>query len=288
MTSDDMDLAHFEDSDGARMPRLPPELERCIFELAALASRKDIPKYLRVAHRVHVWIEPLLYNTLVLDRSAKHRDEWRPTPADTRDAAFLASQVHHLNISGAFFYDQLRAFLAACTSTRTLALWLALPIPPNLLPTLQTMPLTRLSADLTHLFGTPLNVGRVLSFAALTHLDVLAAPFDDWRLYGALARAPLLTHLSFRDKFHPRVLRGALAHCRGLRAVGVIWSARRSAVDVREGEVVDARLFMVICPDRVEDWETGVHGGRDIWARAEVFIAKKEAGDIKVSKLWIK
>jgi hypothetical protein len=54
-------------------------------------------------------------------------------------------------------------------------------------------------------------------------------------------------------------------------------------VDVREGEVVDARLFMTICSDHVEEWERSVRGGWDIWARAEEFIAKKEAGEIKGS-----
>jgi hypothetical protein len=153
-----------------------------------------------------------------------------------------------------------------------------------MLPLLLATPLKRLSADLAYLFGGALRVdlGHA-AFAALTHLELLTAPFDDWGLHAGLARAPALTHLAFRDKFHPCVLRGALAHCRGLRAVGVIWSARRSAVDVREGEVVDARLFMTICRDHVEEWETSVRGGWDIWARAEEFIAKKEAGEIKGS-----
>ncbi|KAJ7333298.1 hypothetical protein DFH08DRAFT_966131 [Mycena albidolilacea] len=276
-------------------PKLPRELERHIFELSATADRTSIPKYLRVAHRVHVWIEPILYNILLLqgpdERRPVRADQLPLSPVDYRDAAFLASHVHHLNLSGALPHDQLRTLLSACTGTRTLALWSPLPRPgPNLLPLLQAMPrLTRLSADVTHLCGGPLRLDIAhAAFAALTHLDVLAAPFDDWRLCAGLARAPALTHLTFRDKFHPSVLRGALAHCRGLRAVGVIWSARKSAVDVREGEVVDVRLFMTICRDWVEDWETSVNGGWDIWARAEAFIAQKEAGEIKASRLWFK
>ncbi|KAJ7915063.1 hypothetical protein B0H13DRAFT_2001033 [Mycena leptocephala] len=284
-----------DDSASFLTPRLPPELERHIFELAALTDRKRIPSYLRVAHRVHLWIEPLLYDTVLLDHpthppnTRRPPDERRLTPADTRDAAFLASHVHHLNLSGSIPHDQLHALLAACTGTGTLALWLPLPRPPNMLPLLLATPLKRLSADLAYLFGGALRVdlGHA-AFAALTHLELLTAPFDDWGLHAGLARAPALTHLAFRDKFHPCVLRGALAHCRGLRAVGVIWSARRSAVDVREGEVVDARLFMTICRDHVEEWETSVRGGWDIWARAEEFIAKKEAGEIKVSRLWLK
>ncbi|KAJ7150507.1 hypothetical protein C8R43DRAFT_1127986 [Mycena crocata] len=273
-----------EDSESDLTPRLPPELERYIFELSALAYRSSIPTYLLVAHRVHVWIEPLLYNTLILASSNKRR----PTPVDSREPAFLASHVRHLNVNRALPHDQLRALLTACTNTCDLALWVPIPL-PNLLPALQAMPLARLSADITHLFGNPLRVNFAHpAFGALTHLEVLAAGFDDWGLYAGLARVPCLSHLAFRDKFHPRVLRGALAHCPRLRAVGVVWSARRSAVDVPEGKVVDTRLFMVICVDRVEEWETAARGGCDIWARAEAFIAKKETGEIKASRLWIK
>ncbi|KAF8155003.1 hypothetical protein K438DRAFT_1987230 [Mycena galopus ATCC 62051] len=274
-------------------PRLPPELERYIFELSAMAHKTSIPQLLRVAHRVHVWIEPVLYHTIILqgpDERRPFRTEQYPrSPADFRHAAFLASHVHHLNLSGAVPHDQLRTLLGVCTSIRTLALWSPLPRPPNLLSLLQALPLmTRLSADITHLCGGPLRLDLSHpAFASLTHLDVLAAPFDDWRLCSGIARAPALTHLTFRDKFHPKVLRGALAHCCGLRALGVIWSAKKGAADVREGVIVDARMFMAICGDRLEDWEAGVRGEKDIWAKAEAFIAKKKAGEIKVVRLWV-
>ncbi|KAJ7042262.1 hypothetical protein C8F04DRAFT_97522 [Mycena alexandri] len=270
-------------------PRLPLELERDIFEIAALSFRSSIPAYLQVAHRIHEWIEPILYNTLMVQRLKDPKlTESTPTPADCRTAEFLASNVHRLNIYGPFPHEQLHTLLDACKSTRDLALWVPFP-PPNLLPFLQAMPLERLSVDVAYLFGGPLPMNFAHpAFAALTHLDVQNAVFDDWRFYTELARAPALTHLSFRDKFHPRVLRGALAHCAKLRALGVIWSPRRSAVDVKEGEVVDARFFMVVCEDALEEWEVGARGGRDIWARAEPFIAKKEAGEIKVSLVWLK
>ncbi|KAJ7478694.1 hypothetical protein B0H11DRAFT_1281584 [Mycena galericulata] len=272
-------------SDDSLTPKIPPELERYIFELCALADRSGIPSLLRVAHRVHVWIEPLLYHALVLDYS----QPCRLTPADSRDAAFLASHVKHLNLTGPMPHDQLCALLAACTGTTNLALWVPTPL-PDLLPFLQALTLTRLSADTTHLFGGPLRVNFAHpALRALTHLDILAAGFDDWRLSAGLATGlPHLTHLAFRDKFHPHVLRGALAHCKALRALGVVWSARRRAVDVREGEVVDARLFVTVCAEWAGDWAAGARGGDDVWARGEVFIARKAAGQIPLSRLWVK
>ncbi|KAJ7198017.1 hypothetical protein GGX14DRAFT_185246 [Mycena pura] len=271
--------------DTTSTPKLPPELERHIFELSARAYRSSVPAYLRVAHRVHVWIEPLLYNVLVVDHSTEVPDSSCPTPAESRDCAFLASHVRHLSIGvvspSSSGNDRLHALLNACKNTQDLALWAPFPS-PALLPLLHAMPLARLAADVTRLFGGPLRVNLAHpAFAALTHLDVLAAGFDDWRLWAGLAHMPRLSHLAFRDRLLPRVLRGALAHCARLRALGVIWSARRRAVDVREGEIVDVRLFMAICADRVEEWETAAWGGRDIWTRAEEFIAEKEAGKIK-------
>ncbi|KAJ7606684.1 hypothetical protein FB45DRAFT_949665 [Roridomyces roridus] len=266
-------------------PRLPPELERCIFEEAALTHRASISSLLRVAHRVHVWIEPMLYNVLTVDYAKVKR-----SPADFRDASFLASNVQHLNLSGPIPPAELQGLLGTCTSITSLAMWLSFPLTPSpeLLPLLELLPsLRRLAVDITHLFGGPL---RPSGFRSLTHLDILAAPFDEWRLYAAagLHRMLALTHLAFRERFHPRVLRGALAHCPALRALGVVWGhgarRRRRAADVREGEVVDVRLFLLVCEDWVEDWARGA--GMDVWARGEAFIARKRAGEIPESRLW--
>ncbi|KAJ7879703.1 hypothetical protein B0H13DRAFT_1571256, partial [Mycena leptocephala] len=47
-------------------PLLPPELERIIFELAAFVNPASMPSLLLVAPRVKIWIEPLLYETLII------------------------------------------------------------------------------------------------------------------------------------------------------------------------------------------------------------------------------
>ncbi|KAJ6608524.1 hypothetical protein B0H10DRAFT_525622 [Mycena sp. CBHHK59/15] len=270
-------------------PRLPPELERYIFEMSALAYKSSIPSYLLVAQRVHIWLEPLLYDVLALDYSAQPQNERDPTPADLRTQGFLDAHVRHLSVSGAARLDQLLPLLAACTQITDLALWISSPT-PALLPQLAALPLRRLVADLTGLFGGPLRVTFAHPlFGALTHLDVRGARFDDWRLHAGLAHVPHLTHLAFRDRFLPRVLRGALAHCARLQVLGVVWAARRSIGDVQEAEVVDARLFMVVCADPVAEWETSARGGVDcMWRRAEAFVKKKQAGEIKLSRLWLK
>ncbi|KAJ7059732.1 hypothetical protein C8F01DRAFT_1145482, partial [Mycena amicta] len=45
-------------------PRLPRELEREIFELAAEIHPSTVAVLLRVAHRVQEWTEPFLYRTI--------------------------------------------------------------------------------------------------------------------------------------------------------------------------------------------------------------------------------
>ncbi|KAJ6478894.1 hypothetical protein C8R45DRAFT_357063 [Mycena sanguinolenta] len=47
-------------------PRLPPELERGIFEIAALGRPNWIPVLMLVARRVKCWVEPFLYRVVFL------------------------------------------------------------------------------------------------------------------------------------------------------------------------------------------------------------------------------
>ncbi|KAJ7839783.1 hypothetical protein B0H13DRAFT_1911031 [Mycena leptocephala] len=46
-------------------PRLPPELEHQIFEIAAHEFPEMIPIFLRVARHIQFWIEPLLYQVIL-------------------------------------------------------------------------------------------------------------------------------------------------------------------------------------------------------------------------------
>ncbi|KAJ6516533.1 hypothetical protein C8R47DRAFT_1063238 [Mycena vitilis] len=55
--------------------RLPAELERYVFEQVALSRTVAIPRLLRVAQRVKIWIEPLLYRTIVVNTRSKR---WLP------------------------------------------------------------------------------------------------------------------------------------------------------------------------------------------------------------------
>ncbi|KAJ7762894.1 hypothetical protein B0H16DRAFT_1528085 [Mycena metata] len=88
-------------------PAFPPELERLVFEMAAHARPPTIPTFMRVARRVKIWVEPLLYRTLhlcaILEdvpadypvfRGGRVFDMIRSTPAK-----FPGETVRHLKAS---------------------------------------------------------------------------------------------------------------------------------------------------------------------------------------------
>ncbi|KAJ6546090.1 hypothetical protein DFH09DRAFT_1367520 [Mycena vulgaris] len=78
-------------------PRLPMELERYIFELVAHFHPEMTPSLLRVAHRVHLWIEPLLYTVLALTTPARTEallEAVAAKPAPFLDAAVRRVLVH--------------------------------------------------------------------------------------------------------------------------------------------------------------------------------------------------
>ncbi|KAJ6627004.1 hypothetical protein B0H10DRAFT_2210863 [Mycena sp. CBHHK59/15] len=51
-------------------PRLPQDLERAIFELAAHDDRRSMVQLILVAHRCRCWIEPTLYRSVVICQSS--------------------------------------------------------------------------------------------------------------------------------------------------------------------------------------------------------------------------
>ncbi|KAF8649087.1 hypothetical protein AX16_006034 [Volvariella volvacea WC 439] len=55
---------------GLAEPRLPEELERIIFEIAAREDRsRMLPTLLQVARRVREWLQAIIYKTVILEDS---------------------------------------------------------------------------------------------------------------------------------------------------------------------------------------------------------------------------
>ncbi|KAJ7255994.1 hypothetical protein C8J57DRAFT_1517714 [Mycena rebaudengoi] len=177
------------------LPAFPPELEREIFEIAAIEIPQSMPQLVRVARRVCVWIEPLLCRTLILAPT------WKLDP----DVLRLV-----IEINPSKFAKYLQNFLD-CHGIRNLTF--SHPV-PEILPALEAMKLHRFSVSLSHLLDrSPVDPARPL-FRTLTHLDLWDSdtefltelPFDQF---------PALTHLSVNDlntRYSP-FLTSILRHC---------------------------------------------------------------------------
>ncbi|KAJ6598404.1 hypothetical protein DFH09DRAFT_1394623 [Mycena vulgaris] len=276
-------------------PPFPVELEREIFETAAIMYPKIIPVLLRVSRRVLIWIEPLLYRVIRLDPSRGPRGGALRRAMQVKPAGFFRDNVRHVALFTVWepeedLYDLLRI----CPRLLSLACPPTLST-PALLPILQEMKgVRKFSCDLEFLFGYGAAVNlRHSFFRTITHMDMPDVLGNGngiqvaTSLAEGLAEMPALTHLALHDlvggtTFLQRVLDG----CAHLRAVVTLvnnaewWRARKIADNP---PVTDARFLVCTRPIYWDDWEVGARGGTDFWAAADTFLARKRRGEIEGS-----
>ncbi|KAJ7861801.1 hypothetical protein B0H14DRAFT_2741331, partial [Mycena olivaceomarginata] len=173
--------------------KLPVELERLVFESAA-QNRPMIPTLVLVAHRVRVWLEPLLYNVLLFDAVPNITgilDSIR-----TKPAPFLASAVRHVLMYSSpesLDMETLVKFLESCPGITTLSL-IGVITGPRLLPALRNMHIRRLSVDVRQLF-------RPLTMKCTTGNDSTELEVDlDHPLFGAVTHLDLFNEVDFEDE----------------------------------------------------------------------------------------
>lgn len=213
-------------------PRLPPELERAIFELSALDDISTTKTLLLVATRVQEWyakkidnyrniclivsinrIEPSLYRVLIYYMTPRATPRTQPlvdfidkragpeaeiTPHFRR----VCSYAHKVLLQGVSA-QSVKKLLSLLTDVRELAIWIMGDSYDDLRELIPSTgaPVTRLSINTTLLFGGPLAETFKFNFATLeniTHLDAIAISEsfwrEEWRNFGLL---PNLTHLAF-------------------------------------------------------------------------------------------
>ncbi|KAJ7873185.1 hypothetical protein B0H13DRAFT_2058807, partial [Mycena leptocephala] len=256
----------------------------------------SLPVLLLVAHRVKIWIEPLLYRVLTIfeqssvAQSALNR-VFRYTPQgfqrlmDRKPASFFHDYVRHIQI---YISDteEITKILSLCDATVSLALYA--PDGPALLPPLSTLRVRRLNVWAQALFPDP--TARDFShpfFSQITHLFLLDSDRDgDWGTWSTLAQMPRLTHLSFySSRMANSVCRGTLEHCKALEVLA-IWCVNQTKLETnipRRAELAYDVRFVMVVVEGVEkflaDWESGAQGGEDYWVRAEALVQKRRAGD---------
>ncbi|KAJ7463366.1 hypothetical protein FB451DRAFT_1266216 [Mycena latifolia] len=268
-------------------PSLPLELERKIFELSALSRPVSIPKLLRVAWRVKHWVEPLLYQTLIID--AKPIDglpacsmETFKRIVRTKSASFLRHCVRNLMLPMSKVPDhEIQLILSTCSGVHNLFAIL-LGIRENKPTSMATMSLRHLHCNLEDLAGV-LQFGSLShpAFSRLTHLDLdgLIDNGMDSSIWAHVAGLAHLTHLALDDD-----CLGICAHlldtCKSLHALILLPAGATPPAD-SEMPTDDLRLVIVVSgPNFVKDWQRGILTGDDYWSRADAFIAKRRAGEI--------
>ncbi|KAJ7813866.1 hypothetical protein B0H14DRAFT_2851827 [Mycena olivaceomarginata] len=259
-------------------PSVPLELERIVFELAAELYPETIPSLLLVAARVLQWIEPLRYRTFTLTGthqsalsyvfSSRQSSQNLPSSSTTKFGTCAQPRVFtkiHWPISfpSAPDYDR---YLRPRGHGGFLPRFDTFSMPGAWRPSIYT--------------------AYVLS--SLTHLDVFdIVDADIWSEWSGLAPLPLLTHLAFID-LDDTVVANILATCPKLLVLVSMHGdglALRSAIADRDPRFVS---MVLSTQDYVLDWQTGIRGGMDFWARADAFVAKKRRGEIEPkSRHWI-
>ncbi|KAJ7651379.1 hypothetical protein FB45DRAFT_1018727 [Roridomyces roridus] len=291
-------------------PRLPPELERLIFESVAISWPAYITNLLLVASRVREWIYPILYRTLVINA---------PTIAGLPSSNTSVAKFQHIQRTQPSVPSRVKnlmlvrldgretdAILSACPNVQNLYLFhpgepaqavrgywstaldilYGRPAAVERRAALDVMPLRRLYCDLEDL-GIPSDVFSSALFANITHLQLNDMSIDidddededDCRWKG-LAALPRLTHLAFTIfavALLPR-LESVLARRKDLRALIVLRPP--SWMDQYPGSIVEDQRFVMMMPleDPTGDWQCGIVHEEDFWACADRFITGRMAG----------
>ncbi|KAJ6482303.1 hypothetical protein C8R47DRAFT_581342 [Mycena vitilis] len=274
-------------------PVLPSDLEHVIFEVAAFLWPRSIPKFMLVAWRVKIWVEPLLYRTIILsdeaDDLAKCNDEGTSPLAmnsstflsllRTKPPSFLCNSVRQLHISD---IDLTAAdeVLSACHKVDNL--WLAVDV--RAAPTTFNMPSKRLHCALHALFGTGAIDFTQRRFASVTHLEIFDVPARiDLEVWSALSGLPYLTHLAFNnDDYLPM----CLTLLRTWSSLHVLVLLLRRDLENAHRLVEDCRVVAMPRDEFLVDWIKGAYTGNDYWSRAEDFVAKRKSSEINPLELY--
>ncbi|KAJ7443153.1 hypothetical protein FB451DRAFT_95501, partial [Mycena latifolia] len=260
-------------------PAFPPELEREIFEITALVHPGTIPTLLRVARRVHIWIEPFQYRTVSVGGTSPFSDMGHAILRATRSkpASFFHNAVRHLflDTSASWTLDEAVEVLKVCTGLEEFASYGNF-LDPTLLPILGELPLRRLSTDLYRLFDGYESIDLTHPvFTSLTHLEILDPLYDDdTQMIAYLSALPALTHLRLSDNVPWKHVATLLADCpRLLVLISVFpimkapWAVQRA----RTSPIHDPRFVITIYRIRPSSWEI-YQRSPSTWSLAEDFV----------------
>ncbi|KAK7051905.1 hypothetical protein R3P38DRAFT_3386552 [Favolaschia claudopus] len=283
-------------------PILPPELEREIFETAAIRHPEIIPNLFLVSRRVHDWVECIKYRTILpfareadlgVQMLCSDAQLLRAIQSDSKPEWFFCDRVKHLFIESPLTDAQFMTLLSTCKNIDILAV-LIFPGTQCMLR-LQALHPRKLGISLRNIIhSVPQDTHFHPILTSVTHLDLYDTKHrDDFIEHLALLNT--LTHLSlWNDSTSVAEMSAALSKYRRLEALvdmhgGILNEAHPTFQDDAPC-TADVRFVSLSLDDDayLQDWVVGTQGGTDFWARADAFIAKRRHGDIKPStRYWI-
>ncbi|KAJ7465970.1 hypothetical protein FB451DRAFT_1138083 [Mycena latifolia] len=274
-------------------PKFPRELEREIFEMAALMHPGQIPTLLRVASRVLLWTEPVLYRVVRVDKYVPY-SRGLLNAIKSKPPSFLQGAVRHLLLRHTPFWtaDEGTVVLKMCTGVVNLAIFGRLSN-PSILPILANMRVQRLCVSLIDLFGENMVVDLTHPlFEFITHLDVLDVADDDdvILMCSRIPVLPALTHLCLNGQVLWHAVDALLAECPRLGLLANFWHrdlALFAYQYAQDTPVHDPRFVVGLYEDYNSDWEAGAKGLPDFWSRADDFVARKRNGAIEAGCYWL-
>ncbi|KAK7018214.1 hypothetical protein R3P38DRAFT_3399097 [Favolaschia claudopus] len=270
-------------------PRLPPELERVIFEVVAMSDARDIPILMRVAWRVKHWVQPLLYRTIVIlwiENASKKYDFPVISVRILLDMVTRKQSLPLRQFCREMFWDteereneedDFERILAACPNITNLFFY-PMKNTAQYIPMLNRMHrLTRFASHLNRLFDPhPVDFGYAF-LRNVTHLELLDDDIEvsDY-LLDRLRRAPCLTHVAFDLASGIAALHACIRAFTQLQCI--VFLQNDILLDVEEPETDDDRFVCIRQSDFRADWIRGATTGIDYWTIADGFIAAKRAG----------
>ncbi|KAF9461089.1 hypothetical protein BDZ94DRAFT_858482 [Collybia nuda] len=262
-------------------PIFPPELERDIFERAARTCPDTGVVLALVSRRVHLWIEPIIYETVTLSNDIIRARFCRTI--DNRPRSFFVEHVKSLCIPGDIDPMVAGRILSTCQGVVNLAYWIE--VGPPFFSKIASLRPKRLSINIRGLFGEgPPDFAHPF-FRNVSHLELV-----DWPWMGdstGLALLPHLTHLgvdlNHYDSSIINRLRHILQSCGSLLVLLCLVPSDDAMMEASDALAIlnDDRLVILSDSDVLENWEASLFDGSDAcqWDFAEdiVYQRKRES-----------
>ncbi|KAF7324568.1 hypothetical protein MKEN_00498100 [Mycena kentingensis (nom. inval.)] len=302
--------------------RLPRDLERAIFECAALDLDNAL-NLVQTARRVQEWIEPLIYTTLTLAFTVESTTDFSNTKPPqmhrrlaaalhTKPTSFFAAHTRRVFLGKSLSHAETELVLDRCTNITSFVFDTSWPPSPAIAS--GTFPdnhafarLQRVWLDFRQLRSfSPASVNAGAGFLpSLTHVTLYYLYSDAPGLHeayiGFLSALPALTHVCICMVQSASFLRLVLAHCRHLQVLLHAFDAgmyeREMYIADMEAEGVDApadaRCVLIDYTCGWFNWVKWVHAdwrlaaGMQVLDRAKKFVEMRGNGAVPAEEfIW--